>query len=392
MFGIDRSLVGLLGSAMLAMSMAGCISLNYGDLDDPDVTPPPDALFGSDAGPDAGSDATTHPVPRGENAFEGFDPLEEAVEPTLGWSDLTRLARDHRRRGEWAEAEQRLDQAATLLSSLPPTHARRRTVFGMQARLAEMMASRGELDRSDTLADRLIRMAEAEPQIGGSALNALALAVADRRSGAMAGGDDAWIPRLRVLDIALRSAQSGTANRERMNMASRIAAEALYADELDLARRAVDQAIADARILAPSKLNQIAWLSIQRAQIAAAQNDFVLAEEDAIRSNQLFEKIAADDGHRGFGEATLAEILAKKGETDRALTIALAARARLDAQAQIAHHARRVILGALARVERAHGDLEDARQHYRQALEVPRQDTNSDRFLVRNLRTEYSEL
>jgi len=101
--------------------------------------------------------ANANPPPLATGA-EDPDP-----EPALTWSDLTRLAREHRVNGELDEARERLAQAAIQVRALPPTHARRRTVFGAQARLAIELADAGEIESADELANELLAEAEAEP-------------------------------------------------------------------------------------------------------------------------------------------------------------------------------------------------------------------------------------
>ena len=376
----------VLGGLGLSAVLCGCISLSYPLSDDP---------AGSEVGPAQSPSSSERPTRDPESPPSTFaEP--ELPEPALRWSDLTRLARAHQTQGEFEEAEQRLEQAAVQVSGLPAYHASRRTVFGVRARFAEFIALRGDLERADALADQLISEAEAEPAIGGAALVSLAMSVAERRSAASAasssgGGEEQSAEpasQLSILRVALLAAQRGRANRVRLQLAVSIADQAYLEGEMDLARNAIDQAIVDARILVPGNLGQWALLRIERARIAAAQNDYELAAADAIRANQIFEEISADQTNRGIGEAILAEILAKQGEGEEATRIVRNARARLDAEEPIHGHAQRVILGALARVEIANGNSEDARKYYAEALEVPGMDLLRDRFLIRELSAE----
>jgi hypothetical protein len=264
----------------------------------------------------------------------------------------------------------------------------------MRARLAESLALRGELERADALADQLFAEAEAEPTMGGTALVSLAISVAARRTAAAEAEEQSTEPasQLSILRIALLTAQSGAANRARLQLAASVAQQAYWEGALDLARNAIDQAIADARILASTQLQQAASLRIQRARIASAQNDYPLAADDATRANQILEEISASQDIRGIGEATLAEILAKQGEGEEATLVVQRAQARLDAEEPVGGHAQRVILGALARVATANGNDERARKYYAEALEVPEETFPQDDFLLRLLTAEAAAL
>jgi tetratricopeptide (TPR) repeat protein len=345
--------------------------------------------------PETPQPVTLMPAPVDASALETDTQIQE---PALGWSDLTRLARDHQRRGELDEAERRLDQASTLVSKLAPTDARRRAVFGTRARFAEQLAYHGETERSDALADQLFAEAEAEPALGDTALVSLAVSVVDRRS---AVGEEARLDsdspdertsQMRILRIALRTAQTGTANRDRLQLAKRVAETAFLEDELATARNAVDQAIADTATLAPTNAAQIAELSLLRARIANRQGDFERAIADATRANQIADERGASASFRGYGEATLAEALARSGEPDRALAIGRGARARLDGDEPIEDHAQRIILTSLARIEVSIDHAERARLYYDEALEVPGDDSDEDRHLVRAIVAERADL
>jgi len=324
--------------------------------------------------------ANANPPPLATGA-EDPDP-----EPALTWSDLTRLAREHRVNGELDEARERLAQAAIQVRALPPTHARRRTVFGAQARLAIELADAGEIESADELANELLAEAEAEPKLGGAALVDLALSIADRRQPE---------PQLLVLRVALTTAQAGTTNRNRMDLAFRVADEAYRENDLDLARRAIDQAVLDAQHIGPSRKERIASLELYKSRIALAQGDLEVAESSAIAANQIFEEISASPSKRGIGEATLAEVLATKGDGERALAIAGGAHARIariGGEEPIQDHAQRVILASLARVERSTGDSSSARIHFEEALAIPAVDFPADRHLVKQLTSELRTL
>jgi len=364
-------------SLVLTTSLS-CRSLNYPE-------PEPAAEAASTSGPGANtSSPSATAVPGAAGGLHGLPGEDLASEDkALAWSDLTRLAREHSRRGELIEAEERLDQAAAQVAYLPANHARRRTVFGMQARLASQLAEQGEVERSDEMANQLFDIAEAEPEIGGDALVTLAVSVVARRS-----QTEEPFPteeKLRILRIALSTAQAGSITRQRFQLAFEISQEAQRSGDLELARQAIDQAQADARVLFPSDKSQAASIAIYRSRIALEQNDFDTAEADAIRANRIFEEADAPDGERGIGEITLAQALAGKGDTEMALLVAGTAQARLAAQPPIPGHLRRTILGGLARVEALADDRDSARLHFREALDIPAEDFEADRRLVREL-------
>lgn len=311
-----------------------------------------------------------------------IDVTTQDFEPALSWSDLTRLAREHRRLGEFDEARERLAQAALQVQSLPPTNVQRRTVFGMQARMAIELADAGEIESADDLAGELFAEAEAEPELGGAALASLAVSVANRR------------PResqLSVLRIAFTAAQAGTASRNRLDLAFRVANEAYRDKDFGLARHAIDLALSDLQHIGPSKKGRIASFELFRSRIALEQGDFEAAEMSAITANQLFEEISASSAQRGVGEAALAEILANRGETERALVIARGAHARIDGEESLNDHPKRVILASLARVERSAGESASARAHFEEALAIPAVDLPWDLDLIDQLTIELQE-
>jgi tetratricopeptide (TPR) repeat protein len=361
-----------LGSSLLALVFSmSCSSLSYAE--DPKPLQEAEPL----QEPNALQDPIARPEPM-ETSFAA-----PVVEPALSWSDLTRLAREHGRRGELDEARERLDQAAFQVRPLPPTDARRRAVFGARARLAIELADAGEIESADELADELLAESEAEPELGGAALVSLALSVAERRE---------LESQLAILSIALTTAQTGAISRDRMNLSFQIAEIAYRHKDFVLARRAIDQAVSDAQHIGPSKRDLIASLELFRARIALAQADLEAAETSAISANQVFEEISADPSMRGIAEATLAEILAEKGSTERALMIARGAHARIGGQEPIQNHAQRVILASLARVELSAGESVSAREHFEQALAIPAVDFAADRDLVEQLTLELQAL
>ncbi len=329
--------------------------------------------------PDPAPTATAQPTE--------LDTEDPAYEPALSWNELTRSARDYTQRGDLAKAQERLDQAELQVRDRAPTNVQRRTVFGMRARLAAELEAAGEIETADELANELFAQAEAEPELGGDALVSLAVSVALRRQKA---ADEAEEPesQLHLLRIALETAQTGPSTRDRMELAFYIANEAYGEDDYALASRAIDQALIDAQRIIPTKKRQLGALEIYRARIALGQGDLDLAEVAATSANQIFAELEADPSNRGIAEAILAEILAKKGETDRALIIARGAHARIGNEESLDDHAQRHILASLARVERSAGDLESAQQHLEQALAIPAADFEPDRDLVKQLKIE----
>jgi len=316
--------------------------------------------------------------------------ISEPDEP-LTWSDLTRLARENRQRGELDRASERLSQAAIQVQDLPPSHVRRRTVFGLRARLANDFASAGEMESADALTAELIAQAEASPEVGGAALVSLAVAVADRREAAAreAGQAESQLPLLR---IAFATAQAGSIGRDRMILATRVSKLAFRENEIVLARTAIDQALSDALHVIPAKKMAIAELRLEHARIALASGDFDTAKKSATAANRLIDQTNANDSIRGIAEATLAEILAETGEAETALVIATGAHARISGENNLTEHAQRRILAALGRVELSLEDRPSARAHFEQALAIEGQDQAEDVDLVKELTIELDEL
>jgi tetratricopeptide (TPR) repeat protein len=339
------------------------------------------------------SDAASPQTPR-----DGASPIPpQPVEDELGWSDLTRMAREHQRRREYERAQQRLDQASVLVSGLPPTHASRRAVFGIRARFAEQLGKLGEIERADALADQLLAEAEAEPDLAGASFVSMALSLAERRGRvatemAESGAETEAPSQLPLLEVALLAAQSGPASRQRFNLAAKVAEDAYNEDRVDIARIAIDQALADIAILAPNNRSLSMTLLLQRSRIEKTSGDFESAIADATRANQIMEELDAGSSSRGYAEATLAEALAKGGDTDRAIAIARGARARLDGEDSIDAPTQRAILCALARVEFAMGDLDASRRSYDEALAIPAEDSDRDRHLIGEMLSERSAL
>jgi len=357
-----------------------CIDLNYPE-------PVPDEETAEAAG-SPGARTTSRPMAADapEAATDSTDEARE-IGTGLSWSELTALARQDRRRGDLDQAREMLAMAAAQLQELPPSNTPRRTVYGLQARLAMAFADANRIDEADELAGELFATAEAEPEIGGPALVSLAQSVADRRE-ADANGANGAMSRLDLLRIALSTAQAGPANRERLDLDARVAGEAYREEALDLAREAIDQALADALEISPTRREQIAEIQVFKARIALAQGDLEAAEAAAVAANEIFDAISAGSAQRGAGEALLAETLTRQGDLDRALAVARGAHARLELDAPIDGPTHRQILAALARVERQTGDLEAARAHYEEALAIEASELATDQKLVRELASE----
>lgn len=363
--------------ASLALALAFCVSC--GALSYPEPEPERPRVAKPTAAP-------TRPPPPARSSR----PVPATGGP-LSWSDLTRAAREHQQQGELDAARERLEQAALQVNALPPTNAQRRTVLGMQARLAEVLAAHGEIEAADVLADEVFDQVEREPELGGAALISLALSVAHwREAAAIERGET--ISVLPYLRIALDVAQTRSVSRDRKGLAMMISTVAYEEDDLPLARRAIDQAIEDSRLLSPTRERERAQLEIGRARIAFAQGDLEAAEASATTSNQIHAELEAEASLQARGEVLLAEILAIRGELERARLIALGAYARLELDEDLDAHTRRRIVAALARVERASGDLVSARGRFEEALSIEGLDDPQDRELVGDLTRELQEL
>ncbi len=315
----------------------------------------------------------------------------EEVEAPRDWRALSRLAREKAQNGELDAANELLAQAALQLKDRRPTYTPRRTVFGLRARLAHDLAALGEPEKADALADQLFEEARLEPALGDAALVTLARATAERRATAAraAGRSESQLP---LLALAFDASQTGTASRERLNLAFEVSGKALRAGDFELARRAIDQAILDARILAPADRMQAAALKIYKARVALAARDLGVAEASAQAAVRLFESESADGSNLGVAEATLGQVLAEKGELERALALGRGAYARLGSAETIVPHARRQIPACLARIEWLAGERDAAGAHYREALAVPADGSERDLDLIADIKTALAEL
>lgn len=364
----SKTALRVLASTLVVVVGSACISsLNYPE---PEQEPP------EWVGP-----------PRVRRMPTGANPDDDIAKT---WSDLTRAARELRQRGELDAAREKLEQAAIQVAPLPPTHVERQTVFGMRARLAEEYARAGELEAADALADQLFAEAEAEPALGGAAIAALAVSVADRRERA-SEDDDQPTSQLPLYRLALEAVQTGPSSRSRLDLAEKIALRSYAEGDTALARRAIDQAITDARHVIPSRRERIARLDLLRARIARDQGDLEAAERSATAANAILDDLDADPSTRAIAESLLVEILVAAGDVERAEPIARGARARMDLDQPLNEYAQRRVLAAMARLERRRGDRTAARRHLEQALAVPGIDLEADRALVRALTRELDD-
>lgn len=381
---------------LLIGTAAGCSSLNYDEPGAVDEAAWPSSADAADT-TDTAEAATPAPMRTTRRETPTRARLSDqrnadgGAEQARSWRELTSMARESAQTGELDRANELLAQAALQLKDRRPTNTQRRTVFGLRARLAYDFAAFGKLEESDALADQLFDEARAEPALGDAALVTLARATAERRAKAAreAGRNESQLP---LLALALDSAQAGTASRERLGLAFEVSSQALREGDLDLARRAIDQCILDAQVMAPGDRMQAAALKVYKARIALAQKDLATAEETAHAALQIFVEEKADGSNRGVAEATLAEILAEKGESERALELGRSAYARLSGKQTIVPHARRQIASRYARVEWLAGDLEAAGAHYREALAIPSDGTDLDNDLIQDVKAALAKL
>lgn len=385
---------------------AGCASLRY---DEPGLDASPATASTPTAAPAAPPDgsstspgstgAATSPIDA-ESArrttptrarLARRDPDATEAESARDWRQLTQQARESAQSGKLDEADELLAQAALQLKDRRPTNTQRRTVFGLRARLAHDMAALGETAKADALANQLFDEVRAEPALADAAFVTLARSTAERRSTAaeQAGREESQLP---LLSLAFTASQSGTASRERLGLAFEVSLAALREGDLDLARRAIDQAVLDAQIVAPSDRNQAAALKIYKSRIALAQRDLETAEATAHAALRIFEQEGVDPSSQGVAEATLGQVLAEKGEHERALELGRAAYARLTGPETIVPHARRQIAACLARIEWLAGDRDAAGAHYREALAIPADGSDRDADLIRQIKLSLADL
>ncbi len=406
----------LAACALALGTFGGCAALSYSTPEDgePGMTTASEAMPGADSADAAGEMRpgtpeppiliSTGPAPSDEaretpadteadvavgEDFDAFD--DPAEEPEQSWYTLTRAARDARQLGRFEEMANLLERARLLVAERPAESIQRRTVHGMRARLALDLLALGREDEANALADALFEEAESEPAVGGPATIELASRFSIHRTDvARADGLEASV--LPLMRIALNAAESENPNRQRLGLAFEVAREAEFQGDLPLARKAIDRAIADSRILEAANLRQLATLELIRARVALGQGDLAEAERSAGASNRLLDETNASAPARAVGEATMAHVVAKRGDEDRARAIARTAQSRLGGDPPAPNGLARRVLGELARMERALGDVDAARAHYRAALDLPGTQDPADQQLVESLTRERSAL
>ena len=365
----------------LVSAQAGCAALNYPS--------PPDAESETTAtAPDA---PVLLEVGFGAEAVD-IASLEEAeADAARTWYELAREARLARQTGEFDEARERLAQAALQLAGRPPKNAQRHAVHGMRARLALDFVALQREDDAEALADLLFEEAKREPEIGGAATVELVQFFASRRAAAAseAGLSESQLPLLR---IALDSAEHDAASLQRLSLAYEVSQLAAREGDDDLARRAIELALADAQTVQPTDKGQIASIQVFRARAARNQGDLATAERAATIANRVFDDVDAPAASRAVGEATLAAILAERGDEERARAIIQGARARMTQDPPLADHAARTVLAESGRLERALGEIDAARRYFQQALDVPGTEFQPDEDLVEALTKELAAL
>jgi hypothetical protein len=363
----------------LPLATAGCVnfnsSLNYTS-DEAQTSPEVPALVEIGLG-----------VPE-ETLAEVDVELTERGKP---WYELTREARVARQAGDYEAAREALSKASAQLASRPADNVQRRTVHSATARLAMLLATSEQSEKANEIAEDVLAEAEADPLVGGPATVELAYYLAQKRTLAAkeSGLPESQLPLLR---IALLVSEHEAASNERLTLAYDTSQVASREGDYDLARRAIDLAVLDAKTLDPLGLSQLATLKIAKMRIALAQGDLATAEATGAAANRLLDEFDAPAEDRAIGEATIARVIAERGDTERARAIALSARSRLGGDPPAGNHGTRIDLGELARLERAAGDLDAARRLYAEALDLPGVDLDLDIDLVEELTQELAAL
>lgn len=365
----------------LVSAQAGCAALNY----------PAETTDAEPAAPEVPEAPVLLEVGSVEGAVD-LATLEDAEANTARtWYELAREARIARQTGDFEEARERLAQAALQLAGRPASNAQRRAVHGMRARLALDFVALEEEEEAEALADLLFEEAENEPEIGGPATVELVQYFASTRGAEAREAGIAESP-LPLLRIALDAASQDAASVQRLSLAYQVSQLATRDGDDALARRAIELALADAQKVHPSDRSQIASLQIYRARIARGQGDLAVAERAATIAYRLFDEADADPASRAVGEATLAAILAERGDEDRARTIITGAQARISMDPPLSDHAARTVLAESARLERALGRSDDARDYFLRALDIQSVDFEPDEDLVADLTRELAAL
>jgi len=275
----DRLLPALLAPLML---LVGCAA----GTGSPEPGDPQTALESSTAGADESADAaaTTARVATPTDAS-----VEPEDEPALEWSELSRMAREHVRRGEYAEARERLGQAALQLTAMRATDTRRRTIFGRRAALALQLALAGQPGAAEELTYELLEEAEEAPGIAGSAWVVLVLAITSDAPPPDDEEDDIAATELALLRTAWVAAREGPADRDRLRVAYRLGNKAEMQAELELARDAFEDAAWVHRRIVPTGQTEYAGLRLDIARIALDLGDVESARA-------VYAEVAANPG------------------------------------------------------------------------------------------------
>ena len=315
----------------------------------------------------------------------------ELTERGKPWYELALEARVARQAGDYEAAREALSKASAQLASRPADNVQRRTVHSATARLAMLLATSEQSEKANEIAEDVLAEAEADPLVGGPATVELAYYLAQKRTLA---AKESGLPesQLSLLRIALLVSEHEAASNERLTLAYETSQVASREGDYDLARRAIDRAVLDAKTLDPLGLSQLATLKIAKMRIALAQGDLATAEATGAAANRLLDEFDAPAEDRAICEATIARVIAERGDTERARAIALSARSRLGGDPPAGNHGTRIVLGELARLERAAGDFDAAGRLYAEALDLPDVDLDLDTDLVEELTQELAAL
>jgi hypothetical protein len=275
----DRLLPALFIPLLL---LAGCAA----GTGSPEPDDPQTALDSSTTGADESAAATpsaTAVAPPTDAAVEPED------EPALEWSELSRMAREHVRQREYAEARERLGQAALQLAAMRATDTRRRTIFGRRAALALQLAHAGQPGAAEELTYELLEEAEEAPGIAGSAWVVLVLAITSDAPPPDDEEEGIAATELALLRTAWAAAREGPADRDRLRVAYRLGNKAEMQSELELARGAFEDAAWVHRRIVPTGQTEYAGLRLDIGRIALELGDVESARA-------IYAEVAADPG------------------------------------------------------------------------------------------------
>lgn len=394
------SLMRGLSALWVAFLLSGCVSLNYPRAQTTAIAPP-------DAAADADLVPASAPLPSTEEQAKAVsdstapassvrqDEIDGAVpEEPLSWSALMRRARDAMTRRDWDQATARLEQAELQVAARAPGHIRRRTVFGMQSRLALAIANEDPREappaRAVDLANRLASLAGEHPEIAGAAFISLA-EVSSRWPNAMDPSEESVAAGLPRLDTALRVAEAQRVSASRLSLAKTTVAAAYLGGDLNLALRAADRAVADAKILAPSRRRDLGLRYFERARILLARGDAERAATDSLRALELFEEVGASPSYRAAVLAQRAQALMQSESANEALAALEEAEELRRSSPAMSPAAQRDVLTARARISSQLGETGRARNAYAEAVALPEQG-RIDAYRLKALRQELADL